>query len=83
MAPAGRPRLGKETKERYNVMLEPAIAKWLRQHGEDNLSAGIQKLAAKAMLKEAFEPAQKAGQFYLKVKRARKQPSNQTEEEKP
>jgi hypothetical protein len=50
MARAGRPRQGKETKVRYNVMLEPAIAEWLRKYGGDNLSAGIQALAVRAML---------------------------------
>ena len=41
----GRPILGKETKRRYQVMLEPRTAEKLRKLGTDNLSAGIAKAA--------------------------------------
>lgn len=41
----GRPVLGRETKARYQVMLEPATAEKLRKAGGDNLSAGIAKAA--------------------------------------
>ena len=37
----GRPILGKEAKQRYQVMLEPRTAEKLRKVGGGNLSAGI------------------------------------------
>lgn len=44
----GRPILGREAKQRYQVMLEPHTAEKLRTAGGDNLSAGI-ALAAKRL----------------------------------
>lgn len=43
----GRPPLGGERRERYNVTLEPTLADWLEQLGGNNRSAGIER-AAKA-----------------------------------
>jgi hypothetical protein len=37
----GRPVVGPEPKQRYQVMLEPRIAEKLRRLGGDNLSHGI------------------------------------------
>lgn len=37
----GRPPLGKEVKQRYQVVLEPSVAEYLRNLGGDNLSRGI------------------------------------------
>lgn len=37
----GRPIVGKEAKQRYQVMLEPRTAEKLRKAGAGNLSAGI------------------------------------------
>jgi hypothetical protein len=44
---AGRPLLGNERRERYQVRLEPSLAEWLDQLGDSNRSAGIER-AAKA-----------------------------------
>lgn len=41
MAPAGRPKIGKEKRKRVNVMLEPTIHEFLSQAGDGNVSAGI------------------------------------------
>lgn len=43
----GRPLLGKERRERYQIRLEPLLADWLDKYGEGNRSAGIER-AAKA-----------------------------------
>lgn len=40
----GRPRLGYEVREIYNVRLEPAVARHLIEVGDGNLAAGIMKL---------------------------------------
>ena len=69
MVPAGRPKQGKETKKRHNVMLEPAITDFFRRQGDGNLSAGIQRVAARAMLEEAFGAAKRAGERHIKAKR--------------
>lgn len=45
--PAHRPLLGTERRERYQVVLEPTLARWLADLGDDNRSAGIER-AAKA-----------------------------------
>lgn len=37
----GRPVAGGERKERYQVMLEPAVAERLRRLGDGNLSRGV------------------------------------------
>jgi hypothetical protein len=37
----GRPITGAEPKQRYQIALEPSIAKKLRAFGGDNLSRGI------------------------------------------
>jgi hypothetical protein len=57
----GRPLLGKARKERRNVMLEPAIADFLRRQGNGNLSAGIQKVAVRAILDELNGPSRLTG----------------------
>jgi hypothetical protein len=44
MPSAGRPRLGLENRQRYNVMLEPRVAAHIRYIGGGNLSAGIYAL---------------------------------------
>lgn len=41
MAPAGRPRLGKEKRRRVNLMLEPATYEYLKRVGDGSASAGI------------------------------------------
>lgn len=41
MAPAGRPKLGKEKKRRVNLMLEPATYEYLRRVGEGSASTGV------------------------------------------
>lgn len=43
----GRPLLGLERKERYQIRLEPSLAAWLDEFGDGNRSAGIER-AAKA-----------------------------------
>jgi hypothetical protein len=43
----GRPLLGRERRERYQIRLEPALADWLDRYGRGNRSAGIER-AAKA-----------------------------------
>jgi hypothetical protein len=57
----GRPISGDSRKERRNVMLEPAIANFLRRQGDGNLSAGIQKVAVKAILEELHGPDRLVG----------------------
>jgi hypothetical protein len=57
----GRPLSGDARKERRNVMLEPAIADFLRRQGDGNLSAGIQKVAVKAILAELNGPGRLIG----------------------
>jgi hypothetical protein len=42
-------------------MLEPAIADFLRRQGDGNLSAGIQKVAVKAILAELNGPGRLIG----------------------
>ena len=42
-------------------MLEPVIADFLRRQGGGNLSAGIQKVALKAMLEELNGPDRLTG----------------------
>lgn len=37
----GRPVTGAEPKQRYQIALEPSVAKKLRDFGGDNLSRGI------------------------------------------
>jgi hypothetical protein len=61
VAPRGRPLSGDARKERRNVMLEPAIADFLRRQGDGNLSAGIQKVAVKAILAELNGPGRLIG----------------------
>ncbi len=46
MAPAGRPKLGVEKRERYNVMLEPKVAEYIRGLALGNLSAGVNRLVS-------------------------------------
>lgn len=43
----GRPLIGSERRERYQIRLEPSLAEWLDQLGGGNRSAGIER-AAKA-----------------------------------
>lgn len=43
----GRPLIGTERRERYQVRLEPSLAAWLDKLGDGNRSAGIER-AAKA-----------------------------------
>jgi hypothetical protein len=43
----GRPLLGKERKQRYQVALEPKVAEMLRRYSGNNLSGGISLMAAK------------------------------------
>lgn len=41
----GRPLLGAERRERYQVRLEPLLADWLDKLGDGNRSAGIEHAA--------------------------------------
>lgn len=50
MSPGGRPRIGKEVKARYQVMLEPRVAARLRKLGKGNLSRGIAEAADRLAL---------------------------------
>ena len=40
----GRPRLGQELTKGYSISLTPALAQYLRQIGDGNMSAGVRKL---------------------------------------
>jgi hypothetical protein len=40
----GRPLLGKEKRQRYQIMLEPSVADQLRSLGRGSLTAGINVL---------------------------------------
>jgi len=44
-AGVGRPLLGRERRERFQVRLEPHLAGWLEQLGDGNRSAGIERAA--------------------------------------
>jgi hypothetical protein len=44
MAPAGRPRLGKELRKRYQITLDPEVAELIRGYGNGSLTAGINVL---------------------------------------
>lgn len=64
MAPAGRPRLGKEKRRRVNLMLEPATYDYLRKVGDGSASAGIALIVLRHMseaLVEAVEKLPKRG----------------------
>jgi len=52
----GRPLKGKERVKRYQVVLEPRDAEWLRKLGNGNLSAGIVAAKVKAELEIASYP---------------------------
>ena len=41
MSPGGRPKQGREVKQRYQVMLEPRVAAKLKKLGKNNMSQGI------------------------------------------
>jgi hypothetical protein len=41
---SGRPVVGAEKKQRYQVLLEPSVAEVARRDGGDNLSRGLSKL---------------------------------------
>lgn len=44
----GRPKTGRELRERYTTTLRPSVAELLRALGDGNLSAGIERAAALA-----------------------------------
>lgn len=46
--PPGRPLIGRERRERYQIRLEPTLAEWLDAYGEGNRSAGIERAAKMA-----------------------------------
>lgn len=45
VAKVGRPLIGRERRERYQIRLEPALADWLDKFGYSNRSAGIERAA--------------------------------------
>jgi hypothetical protein len=49
MAPAGRPKMGKEKKRRVNLMLEPATYDYLRKVGDGSASTGIALIVLRHM----------------------------------
>jgi len=63
MAPAGRPKQGKEKKRRVNLMLEPATYEYLRKVGDGNASAGIGLIVvqhmARTVLRELKKPTRR------------------------
>lgn len=59
MAPAGRPKLGKEKKRRVNLMLEPATYTYLKKVGEGSASAGIGLIVLLHMARELDSAIQK------------------------
>lgn len=52
MAPAGRPKMGKEKKRRVNLMLEPVTYEYLREVGQGSASAGIGLVVLDHMVKK-------------------------------
>jgi len=59
MAPAGRPKIGKEKKRRVNLMLEPATYEYLRRVGDGNASAGIGLIVMHHMARQLFQEVKK------------------------
>lgn len=49
MAPAGRPKIGKEKRKRVNVMLDPSTHAYLKKVGDGNVSMGIHLVLIKHM----------------------------------
>lgn len=52
MAPAGRPKLGKEKRIRVNITLDPATHAYLKGIGDNNVSMGIHLVVLKHMATE-------------------------------
>lgn len=46
--PPGRPLIGNERRERYQIRLEPSLAEWLDKFGSGNRSAGVERAAKSA-----------------------------------
>jgi hypothetical protein len=59
MAPAGRPKLGKEKKRRVNLMLEPATYEYLRQVGQGSASTGIALIVLRHTAESLHDAVQK------------------------
>lgn len=59
MAPAGRPRQGKEKKRRVNLMLDPSTYEYLRKVGDGNASAGIGLIVLKHAAQDLHDAVQK------------------------
>lgn len=72
MAPAGRPKLGKEKRIRVNVMLDPAQHEYLKALGGGNVSAALHLVVERSMAWHTRKYASKAGyRRSLPVPRAR------------
>ncbi len=53
---SGRPRLGDERMDSYDVTLPQRMAVWLRSLGKDNISAGVREAARRAGYTEDHTP---------------------------
>lgn len=59
MAPAGRPKIGKEKRRRVNLMLEPSTYEYLKIVGEGSASMGIHLIMLKHMTQHLCEEVKK------------------------
>jgi hypothetical protein len=59
MAPAGRPKIGKQKRKRVNVMIEPDAAAYLKKVGDGSVSMGIHLIVIRHMAQAIFDHVQK------------------------
>lgn len=71
MAPAGRPKIGKEKRRRVNLMLEPETYEYLRKVGDGNASAGIALIVLVHMAQKLDELVQKLPKARAKRRNAK------------
>jgi hypothetical protein len=70
MAPAGRPKIGKEKRIRVNVMLDPNTHAYLKALGDGNVSSALHLILIHHM-------AQKIHDIVFKPKKAKRRSVNQ------
>lgn len=59
MAPAGRPKIGKQKRRRVNLMLEPETYEYLKTVGDGSASMGIYLITLRHMSGALVEAVQK------------------------
>ncbi len=59
MAPAGRPKIGKEKRRRVNLMLDPSTYDYLRLVGDGSASMGIYLIVLHSMAKRLHDEVKK------------------------